>query len=184
MKPLAVSKGLDELMAVAAVSIIGIAAMGGALISGILVDRFWAPLVAFTLNLLPAIGCLLLLAHPVPPALFYAAVALVGLGQGAEIDIVAFIIARYFGLRSYASIYGLTVLCIGLGSAVAGSAIGALYDAFGSYDVPLICASISFASAALLYLSMGPYPPLGDADPSVGESSPAKSRDALGADSL
>ena len=126
--------------------------------SGLLVDRFWAPAVAFVLNIAPAIGCLLLLQHDVPPALFYGAVLMIGLGQGAEIDIVAFMIARYFGLRSYATIYSLSTLGIALGVALGASLIGRAYDRFGNYDVALVAASGSFFVAALFYLAMGRYP--------------------------
>ena len=158
MKPLAVDKGLDAVAAVGAVSVMGAAAAGGALLSGLLVDRFWAPAVAFVLNIAPAIGCLLLLQHDVPPALFYSAVLMIGLGQGAEIDIVAFMIARYFGLRSYATIYSLSTLGIALGVALGASLIGRAYDHFGNYDVALVAASGSFFVAALFYLAMGRYP--------------------------
>jgi MFS family permease len=158
MKPLAVSKGLDAAMAVGAVSMLGLAAAFGALLSGVLVDRFWAPAVAFVLNAAPAIGCLCLLQDQVPPMLFYGAIVLIGLGQGAEIDIVAFMIARYFGLRSYATIYGLTTLGIALGVAIGASLIGIAYDRFGNYDAALMAASASFALAALCYLAMGRYP--------------------------
>ena len=158
MKPLAVDKGLDAVAAVGAVSVMGAAAAGGALLSGLLVDRFWAPAVAFVLNIAPAIGCLLLLQHDVPPALFYGAVLMIGLGQGAEIDIVAYMIARYFGLRSYATIYSLSTLGIALGVALGASLIGRAYDHFGNYDVALVAASGSFFVAALFYLAMGRYP--------------------------
>jgi predicted MFS family arabinose efflux permease len=86
------------------------------------------------------------------------AILLVGLGQGAEIDIVAYMIARYFGLRSYATIYGITVLGISLGAAAGATLIGKAYDHFGSYNPSLIAASTSFALAAFCYLAMGRYP--------------------------
>jgi predicted MFS family arabinose efflux permease len=158
MKPLAVSKGLDAATAVGAVSVMGLAAACGALLSGILVDRFWAPAIAFTLNILPAAGCLFLLGSDVSPLVFYGAVLLIGLGQGAEIDIVAFMIARYFGLRSYATIYGLSTLGIALGVAFGASMIGRAYDLFGNYELAIMAASASFALAAFLYLAMGRYP--------------------------
>lgn len=158
MKPLAVSKGLEASLAVGAISMMGIAAAAGALLSGILVDRFWAPAVAFVLNLAPAIGCLFLLQGEVSPVLFYGAILLVGLGQGAEIDIVAYMITRYFGLRSYATIYGLTTLGIALGVSIGATLIGKAYDMFGNYNAALIAASICFGMAALFYLAMGRYP--------------------------
>ena len=158
MKPLAVSKGLDAATAVGAVSVMGLAAASGALLSGVLVDRFWAPAIAFVLNVLPALGCLLLLQGQVPPAAFYGAVVLIGMGQGAEIDIVAFMIARYFGLRSYATIYGLSTLGIALGVSAGATLIGHAYDIFGDYNIALGVASASFALASVFYLAMGRYP--------------------------
>lgn len=158
MMPLATSKGISPELAVGAVSAVGLAAVAGALLSGVLVDRFWAPMVAFVLNIAPAIGCLLLLSDPISPWMLYAAALMIGLGQGAEIDIVAFMIARYFGLRSYATIYGLSTLCIALSVAVGASLIGMAYDRFGNYDFALMVASGSFALAAVCYLGMGRYP--------------------------
>lgn len=158
MMPLAQSKGMTPELAVGAISALGLAAVAGALLSGVLVDRFWAPMIAFILNITPAMGCMLLLPDTVAPWMLYLSVLMIGLGQGAEIDIVAYMIARYFGLRSYATIYGLSVLAIALSVAVAASAIGQAYDRFGSYNIPLICASISFALAAVSYLMMGRYP--------------------------
>lgn len=158
MKPLAVSKGLDAATALGAVSVMGVSAAAGALLCGILVDRFWAPAVACVLNVLPAIGCLFLLASNVDPWIFYGALIMVGIGQGAEIDVVAFMIARYFGLKSYSSIYGLSTLGIALSASIGAAMIGYAYDRFGNYDLAITAASASFALAAMLYLAMGRYP--------------------------
>lgn len=158
MKPLGVSKGLDELTAVGAVSVMAASAAVGAFLSGVLVDRFWAPAVAFTLNVAAGLGCLFLLQADVPVIMFYCAVMLVGLGQGAEIDIVAFMVARYFGLRSYSMIYSLTVLGISLFTSVGSMLIGLAYTHFGNYDVAIMVASALFMLAGLCYLGMGRYP--------------------------
>jgi predicted MFS family arabinose efflux permease len=158
MMPLAQSKGLSAGEAVTAVSAVGLAALCGALVSGFLIDRFWAPMIAFIFNVGPAIGCLLLLQADVPPWLLLVSVLMIGLGQGAEIDVVAYMIARYFGLANYAAIYGLSVLFIALFVAIGASAIGASYDFSGSYDFALTVAATSFALAAVCYLLMGRYP--------------------------
>lgn len=160
LQPIGLSKGLDEGAAVLAISVLGLSASFGALLSGVLVDRFWAPAVAAVLTLLPAAGCvsLAMAGGDVHPAFFFMTIFLVGLGQGAEIDIVAFMIARYFGLRNYSTIYGLSVLCIALSTAVSASLIGSAYDAFGHYDVALTACGASFALAAICYLAMGRYP--------------------------
>ncbi|MFD2580385.1 MFS transporter [Novosphingobium colocasiae] len=158
MVPIAAAKGLSAAAGVGAVSLVGLAALGGALLSGLLVDRFWAPGVAFILNILPAAGCLLLLPDQVHAANLYAAALLIGLGQGAELDLVAYMVARYFGLRTYATIYGLSVLTIGIMASLGISAIGLLFDHFGNYDLAMTIAAGSFGLAAFTYLLMGRYP--------------------------
>lgn len=160
LQPIGMGLGLSNSEAAAAIGVVGIATGAGALLSGLLVDRFWAPAVAFTLNALAGMGCLslALLGDSATPAMFYLAALLVGIGQGAEIDIVAFMIARYFGLSDYSTIYGLTVTCISLATAVSASLIGSSYDAFGNYQLAIFACATSFGLAAIVYLMMGRYP--------------------------
>ncbi len=166
LKPLAIAKALPEGAAVLAVSIAGIASFSGAIVSGLLVDRFWAPGVAFGLNIAGAIGCHLLAAHAPGPPVFVLGVVLMGLGQGAEIDIVAYIVARWFGIAHYGVLYGLTTLSIGVIGSVGAMLIGLGYDVYGDYQLALAVCTISFCVAALLYLTLGRPPGsfVGDAD--------------------
>ncbi|MFJ4452800.1 MFS transporter [Pseudomonas sp. NPDC089392] len=157
-QPLLVGKGLEAASAAALIGVVGVSALIGAFVTGMLVDRIWAPLVACIFTLGPAAGCLLLLPESLEPWVAIVALILLGLGQGAEIDVVAFMIARYFGMRSYASIYGISVFCIAVMIAIQGSLIGLSYDYFGNYNVALMVAAGCFVLAALSYLGMGRYP--------------------------
>lgn len=157
-QPLLVGKGLVAADAAALIGLVGVAALVGALLTGVLVDRIWAPLVACVFTLGPALGCLLLMSDSIELWVVIVAIVLLGLGQGAEIDVVAFMIARYFGLRCYASIYGLSVFCIAAMVALGGSLVGLSYDYFGDYDVALIVAACCFVVSAFSYLAMGRYP--------------------------
>ena len=78
----------------------GLSTIAGRLVSGYLLDRFFAPYVAAALFLLPLAGVGILAAGPGGPALILAAIAL-GFGLGAEVDVIGFMVSRYFGLRSY-----------------------------------------------------------------------------------
>jgi predicted MFS family arabinose efflux permease len=157
-QPLLVGKGLEAANAAALIGVVGVSALVGAVVTGLLVDRIWAPLVACVFTLGPALGCLLLLPDSLELWVAIVALVLLGLGQGAEIDVVAFMIARYFGMRSYASIYGLSVLCIAVMIAIQGSLIGLSYDYFGHYNVALVVAAACFVLSAFSYLGMGRYP--------------------------
>lgn len=160
LQPIGIARGLSPEISAGGIAIVGVAAAAGALVSGVLVDRFWAPAIAFILNMAAASGCavLVLLGDGITPMIFYVAVFLVGVGQGAEIDIVAFMIARYFGMRDYSTIYGLSVTCIAVGTALSASLIGSAYDVFGNYEIAIWGCAASFAAAAIAYLMMGRYP--------------------------
>ncbi|MEP6867104.1 MAG: MFS transporter [Novosphingobium sp.] len=158
LQPLLVSKGVPPGNSAALVGLVGLAALGGTFITGALVDRIWAPGVACLFTLLAALGCLLLVlpGGGMPAAM--AAIVLIGIGQGAEIDVVAFIIARWFGMERYSTIYGLSVFAIAMLVALGGSLVGIIYDRTGSYNVVLTGAAVCFGLSALAYLAMGKAP--------------------------
>lgn len=130
----------------------------GTMMSGVLIDRVWAPIIAGLFSLGPIIGCLLLLQTSIGFPMALLAAVLIGMAQGAEIDIVAYLTARYFGLRHYSTIYGSTVTAMVL-LAVAGQVgIGFVHDHYGDYRMALWGAVIVLALSILLYLTLGPYP--------------------------
>src|SRR5207302_1973630 len=104
--------------AAAIASTYAIAMIPGRICVGLLMDRFWAPAVACVVLLLPAAGCLIL-SHSSSIPLLVLACALLGLAAGAELDVLAFLTARYFGLRHYAKIYALSYVALATGSATA-----------------------------------------------------------------
>jgi len=136
----------------------------GTLISGVLIDRVWAPAIACLFSLGPMIGCLLMLQGSLSFPVALVAAILIGAAQGAEIDIVAYMAARYFGMNHYSTIYGSTVTAMVL-LAVAGQVgIGFLHDLHGDYSVALLCVIAALGASVVLYLLMGPYPGAAQAD--------------------
>ena len=159
LQPLLVSKGLDAAQAAALVGLAGVASFIGALVTGSLVDRFWAPGIAFLFACGSAAGTLLLAMNGVldgPGAAL--AILLVGLGLGAEIDVVAYMVARYFGVRSFSALYGMAVFFIAFAGALGASMLGVAYDMFGNYDLALFVISGCFMAAGCLYMLLGRYP--------------------------
>lgn len=158
LQPMLTDKGLSPELAAEFGALLAISVVAGTLTTGLLVDRIWAPAVGCVFTLLPVIGISLLL--PEAPTLAMAAVGLIliGLAQGAEIDVVAYIIARYFGMKSFAAIYGLTVLFIGVFTSMGAMGFAFAYDKFGSYNQALIAAAVLFSLGAGCYLLLGRYP--------------------------
>lgn len=164
--PLLRDKGLSAADAAQVFGGFGISLLIGRGVVGYLLDRLWAPGVAAVSLALPALGCLLLSQAP-PSALGWLslATALMGLGAGAEFDIAAFLVARYYGLRDYGRIFGLHLGLITAGSAVAPLLFGALYQHTGHYTAMLWVCGLSFAVGPLLLLGLGPYPRFDNATP-------------------
>jgi len=139
----------------------GVSLIAGRLIVGVLIDRLWAPGVAALALALPAVGCAMFLSADAqtPVALLVLATALCGAGAGAEFDIAAYLVARYFGLRDYGRLFGLHLSVVTVGSAVAPFAFAALMRASGGYrPVLMFCAVCCVVGPALL-LTLGRYPP-------------------------
>ena len=152
------SGGLARDVAVWAASLLGFAIIAGRLGIGVLVDRFYAPLVAFGILVVAGIACLLLLVPGGGLPLALLCVVLIGLAAGAEVDLVAYLASRYFGMRAYGEIYGWQLGFFALGAGLGPMGVGRLYDATGSYLVGLLAASVGFIVGAVLIGLLGRYP--------------------------
>ena len=139
-------------------SIIGLSVICGRLGAGLLVDRFWAPAVAAVLLSFPAAAALALDMAPLTPILAGLCAALIGLGAGAEVDLLAFLTSRYFGLRRYGSIYALTFVFFSVSAGLAPTAFGLVYDWSGNYSLALRFAATACTLGALAMLTLGSYP--------------------------
>jgi len=149
-------RGSSAQLAAFASSLLGVGLFIGRVGCGYLLDQFFAPRVAALLFFVVAAGIALLgLGHSISSALIAA--PLVGLGIGAEVDIVAYLTSRYFGLRSYGAIFGSIWAVFGLSGGLGAYLMGVGFDKTGSYVLPLsgfFCAALV---AALLILTLGPY---------------------------
>jgi len=67
-------------------------------------------------------------------SLGYFAAALFGVTLGAEVDVIAYLAARHFGLRNFGTIQGALVCATAVGAASGPITAGATFDRYGSYD--------------------------------------------------
>lgn len=159
MAPILGDGGLDRTQAANIAAIIGLAGIVGRVGTGLLIDRL-PPRRIGVVFLLPIISCLLLRQPQISPGAAMLAAALMGLATGAELDIITYLAARYFGLRSFGAIMGLMnsifAVLAGCGPLLAGLA----FDAAGDYRTFLLAATPLFAISALLIWSLPP--PEGD----------------------
>jgi len=79
-----------------------------------------------------------------------AAAMFLGLAAGAEVDVMAYLVSRYFGLRHFGAIYAIYFSVYAVGTSV-GPVLTAAFAAHkGGYTEPLWCLVGALCLAALL----------------------------------
>ena len=119
-------------------------------------DRYFAPFIAVSFSIGVALGILVLAFGRSTPLAFVGAF-LVGLGMGAEADIIAYLTSRYCGLRSFGEIYGYAFATFVIAGAVGTLLMGVGFDRTGGYVVPLTGFFGATSVAAILFGLLGPY---------------------------
>jgi predicted MFS family arabinose efflux permease len=155
--PLLTDRGFEVRQATAVLSAVGLSTIAGRLLSGYLLDRFFAPYVTAVLFLLPLAGVSILIAGAGGPAPLAAAISL-GFALGAEIDAIGFLVSRYFGLRAYGEIYGCIFAVFTVGTGLGPVLMGMSFDATRSYNVALTVFGASLVCASVLISRLGRYP--------------------------
>jgi MFS family permease len=148
-------RGITAQIAALGSSIVGSAVLIGRVGSGYLLDRVFGPRLAAAVFAAAALGIALLLLGA-PPVAFVGAF-LVGLGLGAEVDAIAYLTSRYFGLRAFGKVYSSLFACFALAGALGPLIMGAGFDRTGSYRSVLIAFLVGNLFAAFLLTRLGPY---------------------------
>src|SRR3954453_2942743 len=149
-------RGIALQAATAALSGVGIALILGRILSGWCLDRMWGPYVAVTFFVLPMIGIALLASGAAGFTAYVGAIAL-GIGIGAEVDLMAFFTGRYFGARNYAKIYGTIFGTFSLGVGIGPTLSGASFDLFHSYTPIFLVYEVMLAVSCVIFLRLGAY---------------------------
>src|SRR6266436_2935218 len=156
MPALLTDRGLSPEHAALASSIIGLSLLVGRLGSGYLLDRFFAPRVAMSFFGASALGMAILWLGSTGNIALGAAF-LVGLSMGAEADIIAYLISRYFGLRAFGTAFGFAFGSFVLAGALGTLTMGAGFDLTHSYRAPLGVVFFSMLGAVAFMSRLGPY---------------------------
>lgn len=155
--PMLSDRGMSPAAAASVAAVEGATVFFSRIFIGYLIDRIFAPYVAMFFFSLSAVGMTMFALGAVDGYAFLAAV-LIGLSLGAEVDLLAYLATRYFGLRSFGSIYGLLFAAILAGTATGPIVFGLGYEATGSYvSVLVFCVGVNVL-AVLLTALLGKYP--------------------------
>ncbi|MBL8644942.1 MAG: MFS transporter [Rhodospirillaceae bacterium] len=150
--PFLADAGVEPAQAGLIASLTGVSLIASRILAGWLIDRFFAPYVAAAMMTASAF-CIAAMAVFGAPAAILGAVA-IGFSIGAELDLIGYMTARYFGMRAYGRIYGLLYIAVLAGSALSPLAYGVMVDATGSYAASLYSATVLLLVAAAIFMKM------------------------------
>ncbi len=153
LSALLTDRGITTGNAALCASILGGSSLLGRIAVGWLLDRFFGPRVALVINVITALGIFLLARATSFPAGCLAA-ALIGVGAGGEAAITPYLLTRYFGLRAFSTLYGLTWTFYAAAGAIGPVILGRAFDVTGSYTswLTLLAAALGMAATTNLLL--------------------------------
>jgi len=110
----------------------------------------------------PAVTCLILIAADGSILLSIIAIIVFGVSIGAEIDVLAYLAARFFGTRNFGALFGIMAGLMALGGGLGPVLGGHVYDLTGSY-IPVLWGIVPLALlSGYLLLTLGAYPKFDD----------------------
>ena len=155
--PIMLELDVDLKTAAQVASVMGFATFVGRIGVGYLVDRIFAPYAAIAFFGAAALGLLMLSSGSTGSMAFLAA-AMIGLGFGAESDLIGYFVSRYFGLKCFGEIYGYIYGAFLMGAGAGPLLLGFGYDFFGGYMKLLYTFGISGALGCSLFLLLRRFP--------------------------
>ena len=122
---------------------------------GYIIDHIFAPRVLTTVSIGGAVACVL---YAVQPDFGYVSALLIGCLLGAEFDVLAFLIKRYYGNVAYGRIYGVIFGVFYLGSGIGIWGLPKIRELSGNnYDNGLYAAAVILFASAILMAFMPKY---------------------------
>ncbi len=156
--PMMTEKGLSADRAAAIAGTMGLAGVVGRLVTGYLLDRIAGPIVAAGAYFVPVVACLVLRNSATDTSHAIAIALAIGLALGSEMDVMAYLATRYFGLRHYGLLFGILTGVVSAGAGVGPVVVGAFHDRFHSYDGLAFLLTATFSVSAVLAITLGRYP--------------------------
>jgi MFS family permease len=154
LKLVVMGHGVSDHMGTWMVSLYAIGVIVGRCLCGLALDRVRAHLVAVVALGVPTVGYLLFASHVTATSLLIMAVLIIGLAQGAESDVGAYLISRRFGLRNFSLLFSFINMTVAGGMAAGSLVLSMTLRGWDSYlPFMLLCAATTLCGAMLLGLT-------------------------------
>lgn len=156
--PILTSQTIHRQAAANIAGLIGISTIVGRLTGGYLLDRTNANLVGAVSMLMPVVPCALLLSYPGSIPVASLATLVLGLSLGCELDAVAYLTGRHFGMRNFGTLFGTIVGLLALATGLGPVLLNFIFDRTQAYTGALIAFIPLSLLTAALFASLGRYP--------------------------
>lgn len=143
--------GIDSATGTWLVSLYAIGVIVGRFASGLALDRMPAHIVALASLGLPAIGYLMMASEVNALAAVALSVGLIGLAQGAEADVGAYLISRRFQIENFSLLLAVMTLAVLGGTAVGSLILSAALELAGDYSLFLTISAASTLVGAAMF---------------------------------
>ena len=154
--PLLVDRGVSAARAAMTMSALAGALTIGRLGAGWLLDRVFAPYIVTSFLVAPFLGIAILSAGAGGDVALMCAV-LLGLGIGAELDFMSYLVSRYLPTDSYARNYGMIYAAFSLGAGLGPLFLSYVLEGLGAYTPGLVVIAVMILVAMSTLLTMGKY---------------------------
>jgi MFS family permease len=152
-------RGFTEATVSLSLSALFAASVAGLLVGGMILDRTDRPRVVVPMLAAVPVGLLIAFANHGSTPLLFVAMILLGFATGAESSLGPFLIARYFGLASFAQLQGLTLAISTLSLGMSPFLVSAMQSVTGSYTVPVLALTALTVVAVVLAAVLPKFPP-------------------------
>lgn len=130
--------------------------VAGEFSSGFLVDRFNTPRVILPYFVCAAIGVMTVHTQS-DMFLLVPGAFLMGLGLGGEVGQNAYLVSRYFGLKAFGAIYGMTFAASAVGNGTGLILLGVIRDQTGSYEMGRYLVGAAITVSIVCIASLKPF---------------------------
>lgn len=158
--PIMTSNTISRETAASIAGVVGIMSVTARLMTGYLLDRWRGHILGGMIFIVPIISCCCFLFAPDSIVIVTIGVVLLGMTLGAELDLVAYVATRHFGLLNFGVIFGTIVSILNAAAGSGPLVVNFIYDKTGSYDIALWMYIPVCLIASLAIYSLGDYPDL------------------------
>lgn len=151
LKVVMLGAGLNSAQASGLISIYAVGVILGRFLSGAALDALPTHAVAAVALSLPGVGLLILATGTSSPALLIAAMLVLGVSLGAEGDVAAYLVMRYFPIHLYSTVLGFVIGAISFAAGVGGLILSATLRAAGAFTPFLALSGVAALLGGTLF---------------------------------